>query len=133
MTRKKSEDIANKIKIFMLNNGISQRELAKKLKVAPQTVSRFLTGDYAMRTDTLEKITEALGAPANYFFSEVHGSAIGANAQVHNAAEMQKDIKLLATQVELLSAKMLLMEQEIKSIKKKLPNKNITYFSGDEG
>lgn len=129
MTRKKSEDIANKIKIFMLNNGISQRELAKKLKVAPQTVSRFLTGENALRTDTLEKISEALGAPANYFFSEVHGSAIGTNAQVHAVADMQKDIKLLSTQVELLTAKMLLLEQEIKKMKRN----NYLYDAGKEG
>lgn len=118
MTRKKSEDIATKIKIFMLNNGISQRALAKKMKVTPQTVSRFLTGEYSLRTDTLEKISQALGAPANYFFSEVSGSAIGPGAQVHAVGEMQKDIKLLSTQVELLTTKMLLLEQEIKALKK---------------
>ena len=30
----------------MLENGVSQRDLAKKLKVAPQTVSRFLGGTH---------------------------------------------------------------------------------------
>ncbi|MBR3632182.1 MAG: helix-turn-helix domain-containing protein [Elusimicrobiaceae bacterium] len=118
MTRKKSEDIANKIRIFMLKNGISQRDLAKKMKVAPQTVSRFLTGENSFRTDTLEKISEALNVPANYFFSEVHGSAIGSNAQVNSSADIQKDIKLLSTQVELLTTKMLIIEQEIKALKK---------------
>ena len=118
MTRKKSEDIANKIKIFMLENGVSQRDLAKKLKVAPQTVSRFLGGTHSIRTDTLEKISAALGAPANYFFSEVKGSAVGTNAQVNTTVDMLKDMKLLSTQVELLTAKMQILETKIKLLEK---------------
>ena len=129
MTRKKSADVAQKIKIFMLENGISQRDLAKKLKVAPQTVSQFLGGKYDLRTDTLEKIGKALGTPANYFFAEVRGSAVGANAKVTAATDVEKDIKLLSVQVELLTAKIKLLEEEIKKIKRN----NYLYDAKPEG
>lgn len=129
MTRKKSTDVAQKIKIFMLENGISQRELAKKLKVAPQTVSQFLGGKYDLRTDTLEKIGKALGTPANYFFAEVRGSAVGANAKVVPDGDLQKDVKLLSVQVELLNAKIKLLEEEIKKMKRN----NYLYDAGKEG
>ena len=92
MTKKKSTDLAQKIKIFMLENGISQRDLAKKMKIAPQTVSQFLGGKYNLRTDTVEKIAKALGAPGNYFFdssTNVKGDSniVGKNIKVSSSTK----------------------------------------------
>lgn len=64
----------------MLKNGISQRDLAKKLKVTPQTVSKLLTGSTHFRTDTLDKIATALGTTANYFFD--NSTAVNGNNNV---------------------------------------------------
>ena len=113
--------MAQKIKIFMLENGISQRDLAKKMKIAPQTVSQFLGGKYNLRTDTVEKIAKALGAPGNYFFADVkgNGNAVGSGAQANSQNNTQKDIKLLSTQVELLSAKIKIIEAEVAELKTK--------------
>lgn len=64
----------------MLKQGISQRELAKKLKITPQAVSGFLTGKSHFRTDTLNKIAAALGTSANYFFD--NSTAVNGNNNV---------------------------------------------------
>lgn len=80
MTRKETEELAQKIKIYMLKQGISQRELAKKLKITPQAVSGFLTGKSHFRTDTLNKIAAALGTSANYFFD--NSTAVNGNNNV---------------------------------------------------
>lgn len=120
MTRKQSENVAQKIKIFMMKNGISQRELAKKMKVAPQTVSQFLGGKYDLRMETIEKISKALGAPVNYFFdnsTDVKGNhnVVGKNISV--SSDVKKDIVLLSTQIELLSAKIKIIETEVERLK----------------
>ena len=80
MTKNNKENLAQKIKIYMLKNGISQRDLAKKLKVTPQTVSKLLTGSTHFRTDTLDKIATALGTTANYFFD--NSTAVNGNNNV---------------------------------------------------
>lgn len=118
MTRKKSTDVAQKIKIFMMENGISQRDLAKKMKVAPQTVSQFLGGKYDLRMDTIEKITKALGAPGNYFFAEVKGSAVGPAAQLHADGETKKDIALILAKIETLESKIENLELKYNLLKK---------------
>ena len=79
----------------MMENGISQRELAKKMKVAPQTVSQFLGGKYDLRMETIEKISKALGAPGNYFFdnsTDVKGNhnVVGKNISV--SSDVKKDM-----------------------------------------
>ncbi len=118
MTRKQSENVAQKIKIFMMENGISQRELAKKMKVAPQTVSQFLGGKYDLRMETIEKISKALGAPGNYFFAEVKGSAVGPSAQVRTDGETKKDIALIMAKITALESKIENLELKYNLLKK---------------
>ena len=80
MKKNNKENLAQKIKIYMLKNGISQRDLAKKMKITPAAVSKFLTGDNAMRTDTLDRISAALGVADNYFFD--NSTAVNGNNNV---------------------------------------------------
>ncbi len=118
MTRKKTEDIANKIKIYMLKHYISQRTLAKKLNISPAAVSKFLTGDSAMRTDTISNISEALGVPANYFFSDDSALQVanGNNNQQTNASNtdlelMKKDMDVLKKTLENLDLRLKILEK----------------------
>ena len=106
----------------MLENGISQRDLAKKLKVAPQTVSQFLGGKYDLRTDTLEKISKALNTPSNYFFdnsTDVKGNnnIIGKNIKTAADDPLPLKVELLATKLELALTKIRALEAEIQKIK----------------
>ena len=109
MTRKTKQEISEKIKIFMLKKGLTQRDLAKKLKVSPQTISQFLRGKNALRTDTIEKLAGALGVPNNYFFANSNNNTIGNNnsSSVQNMEIelMKKDIIILKKEVEILKAR----------------------------
>lgn len=131
MTRKNDDEVIKKIKIAMAEMGLNQSMLAKKLGVKPNTISQWLSGTNSPKIDTLKKIAKATGKPVNYFFAEVKGNnnAVGHGAQVGVPADVQKDIKLLSAQVELLTVKMQLMEKEIKALKKS----QCIYPTGDEG
>lgn len=136
MTRKKqkkdTKNIAQKIKIAMLESGFNQNTLAKELGLTQGAVSKWLNGTSEVSTKLLYAIAAATGKPINYFFDN-SGSIKGNNNVVSSnnnsvPADVQKDIKLLSTQVELLSAKIQLIEAEIKLLKKK----TVTYSSGYE-
>lgn len=47
---------------------LSQEELAEKLKVAPNTVSRWETGTYKPTPEDLEEISRFFGVSITYFF-----------------------------------------------------------------
>ena len=59
--------LAKQIKIYMIQKGITQRELAKKMHITPQAVSKFLTGQNSMRLSTLQKFVQALEADEQIF------------------------------------------------------------------
>ena len=48
--------------------GLSQESLAKHLKVAPNTISRWETGTYRPSVVDLERISRFFGVPINSFF-----------------------------------------------------------------
>ena len=106
----------------MLESGFNQTSLAKKSGVKQNTISQWLTGTSTPNLATLEKISKALGVPANYFFDN-SGSVKGNNNVVGSnnnsvPADVQKDIKLLSTQVELLTAKLKLLEHKVEHLEK---------------
>lgn len=124
MTKRSKEDLAQKIKIYMLKKGISQRDLSKRLKVTPQTVSKLLTGNTHFRTDTLNKIAAALGTSANYFFdnsAEVNGNHNILHSSVGDAGktDLEKDIELIKKELEVHRYKLENLELKIEQIKKK--------------
>ena len=122
MTKKDNKNMIKKIKMAMLESGFNQTSLAKKSGVKQNTISQWLTGTNTPNLATLEKISKALGVPANYFFDN-SGSIKGNNNVVSSnnnsvPADVQKDIKLLSTQVELLTAKIKLIEARLDKITK---------------
>lgn len=120
MTRKYNENMIKKIKMAMLESGFNQTSLAKKSGVKQNTISQWLTGTNTPNLATLEKISKALGVPANYFFdssTNVKGDSniVGKNIKV--SSDVKKDIVLLSTQIELLSAKIKIIETEVEKLK----------------
>lgn len=49
------------LKGFLDENHLTQRELAAKLTVTPQTVNQVFTGKRALITDTFQNFADALG------------------------------------------------------------------------
>lgn len=124
MTRKTYKELVQKIRFFMLQNGISQRDLAKKMKITPAAVSKFLTGDNAMRTDTLDRISAALGVADNYFFdnsTEVNGNgnAIGNNNNTRLEAELKNDINFIKKELEVQKLQIENLTLKIEKLQKK--------------
>lgn len=58
---RKSQAIALKILTHIHANGISQKELAERLNVAPQQVNRWVKGGENFTLETISKIEIALG------------------------------------------------------------------------
>jgi ribosome-binding protein aMBF1 (putative translation factor) len=52
--------IVNRIAAVRQNSGVSQRELARRLRVKPSTVSRWERADANLTLDTLRKVAKAL-------------------------------------------------------------------------
>lgn len=55
-------EIAEKIKVARKTKGLTQAQLAKKLKVSQQIISRIESGSENVSLQTLKKITDALSA-----------------------------------------------------------------------
>ena len=131
-TKKDTKAVANKIKLAMLESGFNQLTLAKELGLTQSAVSKWLNGASAVSMKSLYAIAALTGKPVNYFFdnsTEVHGDGNVVGKNIKASADVQKDIKLLSAQVELLTVKMQLMEKEIKALKKA----QCIYPTGDEG
>ncbi len=58
---RKSQAIALKILSHIRANGISQKELAERLNIAPQQVNRWVKGGENFTLETISKIEIALG------------------------------------------------------------------------
>lgn len=61
------------IEKFLKEIGISQAELARRLNVPPQTISRMLKGG-DMKLSNIIKIADALGIPVSAFFESPNNS-----------------------------------------------------------
>lgn len=120
MTRKQNENLIKKIKIAMAEVGLNQTSLAEKLGVKPNTISQWLSGTNSPKLETLKKVARATGKNINYFFdssTNVKGDSniVGKNIKV--SSDVKKDIVLLSTQIELLSAKIKIIETEVEKLK----------------
>ena len=62
MNGKKLKEMLNKL-------GITQRSLAEKMNVTPQTISAFLSAS-DIRTSTIERISAVTGMPVSYWYGE---------------------------------------------------------------
>ena len=124
MTIKNSKYLAQKIKIFMIKHGISQKDLAKKMKITPAAISKFLIGESDMRLETLNKISKALGVDSNYFFdnsTEVKGNQNIVQSKNISVGKMdyEKEILLIKKELEVQRYKLENLELKLEKNNKK--------------
>jgi len=67
--------VADKIKAVRKQKGVTQNQLAKKLKISQQMISRIENGTENISLFTLRKITESLGATLHLEISEKKGGS----------------------------------------------------------
>lgn len=118
MTEKKQNELAKKIKIYMLTHNISQRKLAKKLNVTPQAISSLLTGKNETTIKTINSITKALGVPSNYFFAdESTNQTITGNH--NNIGVSGKDFELINSKIDVIQKTLENFDLRLKFLEKK--------------
>ena len=64
-----SEAIGNSIERLMIDNGISNRQLAELLGVTHPTISKYLRGEQVIDSEKLSIIAKYFNKPFDYFFS----------------------------------------------------------------
>ncbi len=90
----------------MLESGLNQTQLAKKLGISHASVSAWLHNKANPGLDLLEKIAQVTGKPVNYFFDNSthleHGSCVvGNNNQVNAEDKNTKELEHLKTILQL--------------------------------
>lgn len=105
---KKNEEkiLIKKLKLAMLESGLNQTQLAKKLGISHASVSAWLHNKANPGLDLLEKIAQVTGKPVNYFFDNSthleHGSCVvGNNNQVNAEDKNTKELEHLKTILQL--------------------------------
>lgn len=108
MTRRNNSDFIKKLKLAMLESGLNQTKLAKKLGLAPNSVSQWFLGQSNPKFSTLEDIAKATNKPLNYFFdnssTKIGGDYITADnsSKVKKENNFQKDLQILQAEIEIL-------------------------------
>ena len=107
----KITNLKNKIKHLLLEQGLSQSDLAKKIGVHRQVLTNWLSGTRNPKIENLEKIAKALNISVedllndNKNFSDVQIN-INSKGKVTQTIQKQdlkdKEIELLKKEIELL-------------------------------
>lgn len=105
MTEKKEKDFIKKLKLAMLESGLTQTDLAKKIGITQSSINKWIDGTNNPKLSTLEKVAQATGKPVNYFFDN---SPVGDGNNIVHGSHNQtacKDTVSLEKEIELLKAK----------------------------
>lgn len=70
----------NMIKILRIEKGFTQEDLATKIHVVRQTISKWENGESEPRQSDLERIAEVLNVP----ICELHGLSCNKNIKIDN-------------------------------------------------
>lgn len=113
------KDFGKKLKKLMLEKNITQIELAEKLGIKKrQQISKWATGASSPRTETIEKIAQALGVPVSYFVSEDKSVSQQANG---NAGNVSQSVALggdVGAKLEIMNVKLDLIVEMLRNMKK---------------
>jgi transcriptional regulator with XRE-family HTH domain len=121
-------NVGKKIKLMMVEEGLTQKDLAKLLNVKQTMISQWVTGKSNATLRTLNKIAKAINKPLEYFlenYQEVKGHSNNVtqtgNIVVSHAEieSLKKDSELSKKDNELLKKDNELLEKEIENLKLK--------------
>jgi transcriptional regulator with XRE-family HTH domain len=104
---------AKKIKRAIEESGIPQKDLARKLKVKPQQISKWKTGETQPTLENFDGLLGLLSRDANYFF-DISGAVGDKNivASGKNASAISADVELLKKEIEILKLQNKLKEKK---------------------
>lgn len=105
MTDKKEKKFIKKLKLAMLESGLTQTDLAKKIGITQSSITKWIDGTNNPKISTLEKVAKATGKSVNYFFDN---SPVGDGNNIVHGSHNQtacKDTVSLEKEIELLKAK----------------------------
>jgi transcriptional regulator with XRE-family HTH domain len=67
--------IGQNIKLYRERAGVSQEDLALKIRVGTQTIQRYESGEHTPNSQTILKISTALDVPASVLMGEFYYAA----------------------------------------------------------
>jgi transcriptional regulator with XRE-family HTH domain len=83
--------IGEKIRELRQLNSLSQDDLARKIEVPTNTISRWETATYKPSAVDLEKLADTLNVAISYFFPEAEQPNLSANLQALLSASAELD------------------------------------------
>lgn len=120
MTNKQDKKFVKNLKLAMLESGLNQTALAKKLGLAPNSVNQWLTGKSNPKLSTLKEVAKATNKPLNYFFAEGGDNIFADRASnVNKGGDIEKDFKLLKAEMEIVKKEIENINLKIELLKKK--------------
>lgn len=63
-------ELSERLKSLIIEKGILQKDLAKKLKLSPQTLNLYINGKREPSIDTLKALAESLNVSVNYLIND---------------------------------------------------------------
>ncbi|MDR2425880.1 MAG: helix-turn-helix domain-containing protein [Endomicrobium sp.] len=126
---KQKKVVGKTIKAAAFDAGLTQTELAKRLGVKQQLISKWITGYLNPKLSTLEKIAKATSKPLSYFLdnegSEYYANAgdnftVGRNIKIGVDA---KEMELLKKEIELLREENAFLREQNTVLKEQLKTK----------
>lgn len=94
--------IPERIKQARVSSGLLQVELANKVNVYPQLISKYEAGRVTPSIDTIERIAEVTGLPLEWFFQSPQATPAGRRVRDALARLARAEGDLAAARVELL-------------------------------
>ena len=119
-----------KLKIAMINAGLSQEDFAKLIDTNRTLISQWITGFRNPSVKNLKKISKVLKVPINYFFeedlknTEEHKENSKMDFMEEKNKRLETEVDLLKTKIELLKKDNEIFKTEIKNLKTKFQNFN---------
>ena len=106
--------LGKKLKIAIINTGISQEEFAKKLKINRALVSQWITGFRNPSMKNLDKISKILELPISYFIEEKSENKTNIEEILIKKLELiDKTEKNILLEIKKLNDKILSLEKNL--------------------
>jgi transcriptional regulator with XRE-family HTH domain len=116
----KRNEIGKKIREMIEAADLTQSQLAQKLGIKQQGISKLISKNSNPSYNTLKKISDVLGKPLHYFFDNSANAgrdininnSLNKNKEVEGNKFLKKDMELLKKDLEIMKEK--LISQDLK-------------------